>query len=120
MLTTLVHQGDVYSATFAVTPYLMDICDGKAPHLQYDFVWFVGWAEHCRKLRDLPLSAELKQGHVDALRRCQRVAINLLEQNWDEDQLAGLFQTIAICKGLTRLSQQLCLLDYIPEEDLAV
>jgi hypothetical protein len=57
--SSLAHQGDVYSASFAAVPYVVASLATAPTKADFSFFQFPAWVEVCRKKRGVPIPAKL-------------------------------------------------------------
>jgi hypothetical protein len=109
--SALCHQGDVYTATYAAVPHIVDIAKTRRK-LQLDCLNFVGYAEACRYHKPasvLPL--ELKADYEVALRDSIELFIGALQQEWREEETKALLGGLASVRGYPRLGEAIIDLD---------
>lgn len=110
--SSLCHQGDVFTATYAAIPHMVAIAKTKDARERLDYLHFVGYAEACRHHKRAPsLPPELKADYEAALRGAVEFFIGALKQEWGEEQTKVLLGGLASVRGYPRLGQAIIDLD---------
>lgn len=118
LLSALVHQGEVFPATFAATPEIIRACESKGDDVKIDLLWFIGLAEHGRQKTHADLSPSLRAGHEAAVENAKSEAAELVRRTSAPGKLRQLFETLSALHGQTYLTDQLHHIDYIPDDVL--
>lgn len=103
--SSLAHQGDVYSASFAAVPYVIEAL-AKAP-LRADFTYFQfpAWIEICRCKNNVEIPADIAPAYFEALKRLPSLVAAASSREWDADFLACALSAIAVSKGQTAVAE---------------
>lgn len=96
--SSLCHQNDVYTASYAAVPHFVAIAATKPLQERLEFIHLVAWIEVCRHLpRAGPPYHE--QAYRDALEHAAGVAVECLEIPWNEVGLRILLGALAVFRG---------------------
>lgn len=110
--SSLCHQGDVYDASYASVPHIVDIaCNARAP---IDFNFFqlpaaIEIARHSEKGPSVP--ADLAHAYRDAVSRLTECVALHRYENWDEPTLLSAASALAAAKGHHRVAEAIMNLD---------
>ena len=103
--SSLAHQGDVYSASFAAVPHVI-ACLAKAPEQADDsFFHFPAWVEICRQKQRLSVPEDLASAYWEALARLPGLVAAASERDWDESLLCSALASIAAAKGFGAVAE---------------
>jgi hypothetical protein len=97
--SSLAHQGDVYSASFAAVPHIVDAL-ATAPRDAPDvFFHFPAWVEICRKRKDVPVPEDLLPAYTSALDRIPELIAAASSRPWNADMVRVALAALAAVKG---------------------
>jgi len=97
--SSLAHQGDVYSASFAAVPHVVDAL-ATAPHEAPDvFFQFPAWVEICRKRKDVVVPEDLLPAYRSALDRIPALIAAASSRPWSPDMVRIALAALAAVKG---------------------
>ena len=99
--SALCHQGDVYSASYAAAPSLVEIADSRAgsPH-QFDPLHLIACIELARlEGRGPPLPRDLALPYETAITKASQLTVAALTQPWPADFREALEGGLAALKG---------------------
>ena len=82
--SSLAHQGDVYSASFAAVPYIVDAVSKGPEKACFDYFQFPAWVEICRNNNNVTVPADLLPAYTEALRRLPTLLATAASREWDE------------------------------------
>jgi hypothetical protein len=83
--SALCHQGDVYTASYAAVPHIVEMLEANPPRAHWSALLLVVSIEIARVNGRGPLlSGELKEAYDAALARLPGVVAELTVQSWDE------------------------------------
>ena len=112
------HQGDPDTASYATTPHLMRIANGRAPAERIWLIYLVGWIEAARNESRPAIPDDLIGAYQSAIAEAKIMAIDLLrsdDRSWGNKNpsfdLAYLFGAIAAFEGERKLAEHLNMLD---------
>ncbi|MBE7432425.1 MAG: hypothetical protein HS100_00775 [Anaerolineales bacterium] len=97
--SSLAHQGDVYSASFAAVPHVIRILSQDPLKADFSFFQFPAWVEICRQKKAVEIPMELEEDYYLALRQLPLLVASASEKEWDENFLACALSAIAAAKG---------------------
>jgi len=97
--SSLAHQGDVYSASFAAVPHVVDYLAKAPDRAGYSFFHFPAWVEVCRDKRNVTIPDDLSPAYWEALGELPRLVAKAATREWDEPLLSCALAAIAAAKG---------------------
>jgi hypothetical protein len=97
--SSLAHQGDVYSASFAAVPHVVRILSQAPAKADFSFFQFPAWVEICRQKKAMAIPKELEADYFSALHQLPHLVALAAEREWDEGFLACALSAIAVSKG---------------------
>ena len=104
--SSLAHQGDIYSASFATVPHVVRILSGQpADRQKAEFFHFPAWVEICRQRKNIPVPAALADDYYSALNKLPALVAAAASQSWDEEFLRAALSAIAAAKGHCRVAE---------------
>ncbi len=97
--SALAHQGDVYSASFAAMPHVVDAL-AAAPDIAPEvFFHFPAWIEICRKRNGIALPVELAGSYTEALARLPMLIAAAASRPWSSGMVQSVLAALAAVKG---------------------
>jgi hypothetical protein len=110
--SSLCHQDDVYTASYAVVPHIIRILASAPSRAHWDFFLLPACIEIARaKGRGPEIPAELRDDYFAALRRIPALAAAAAESQWDEGFCRTVTAAIAVAKGQPALGEAILELD---------
>jgi hypothetical protein len=103
--SSLAHQGDVYPASFAAVPHVIDVLSRAAGPVDSAYFHFPAWIEICRQRKQLSIPKELADAYFSALRRLPLLIANAADYEWDGDMAACALAALAAAKGYTVIAE---------------
>jgi len=97
--SALAHQGDVYPASFAAVPYVIQALASDPVLADDTYFHFPAWVEICRVKKGLEVPADLREAYFAALARLPDLAAAASAVPWDDERLACVLAAIAVAKG---------------------
>jgi hypothetical protein len=97
--SALVHQGDVYSASFAAVPHVVRVLASAPGRAGSDYFHFPAWVEICRQRTGEPIPDDLRDSYTSALAQLPHLAAAAADRLWDEAMLQSVLGAIAVTKG---------------------
>ncbi len=67
--SALAHQGDVYTASFAAVPHVVEALASAPAKADESFFHFPAWVEICRAKQEVEIPADLKADYFASLKR---------------------------------------------------
>ena len=97
--SSLAHQGDVYSASFAAVPHVIRVLASSPSRADFSYFLFPAWVEVCRQKKSVPIPEELEADYFSALRQLPSLVASAADREWDEGFLLCALSSIAAAKG---------------------
>ena len=97
--SSLAHQGDIYSASFAAVPHVIAFLANGPTKADYSFFHFPAWVEICRQKNSVPVPDDLSAAYWDALAQLPSLVAKAAGREWDEPFLCCALAAIAAAKG---------------------
>jgi hypothetical protein len=110
--SSLCHQGDVYTASYAALPHLVQIAVQTAGPIDFGFFLLPASIEVARAGdRGPPVPDFLNASYSDAIALLMEAVNNHRAEPWDQDMVVSASAAIAVSKGHHRLAEALMNLD---------
>ena len=103
--SALAHQGDVYSASFAAVPHVIQALSGSPTKASATYFQFPAWVEICRAKKGTSVPSDLLPAYSDALAKLPSLVAEAAVREWDEDFLVCALSAIAASKGFTTVAE---------------
>lgn len=103
--SALAHQGDVYSASFAAVPHVVEALQSNPLAADATYFQFPAWIEICRRKCAIEVPADLSAAYFDALAQLPTLVAAAASRRWDDDFLACALAAIAIAKGQVEVAE---------------
>ncbi|WP_312112576.1 MULTISPECIES: hypothetical protein [Stenotrophomonas] len=97
--SSLCHQGDVYSASFAAVPHIVDVLLQQPELLMFDFVGLPISIEMQRREASISLPELVEPEYSDALQKLARFAASIVTGSHDESMSSCLLTILALEHG---------------------
>jgi hypothetical protein len=97
--SALAHQGDVYSASFAAVPHVVDALAIAPNSVDFSYFQFPAWVEICRHKKQVRIPDELKEAYEAALARLPAIVSSASSREWDSGFLCCALSAVAAAKG---------------------
>jgi hypothetical protein len=113
LCSSLTHQGDVYSATYAAVPHVIEALStdpAKADEAYFDFP---AWVEICRQKKNLEVPDELRASYFAALSRLPSLVAQAADRPWSDSFLLSALSAISAAKGNTAVAE--VVLELVPD-----
>jgi hypothetical protein len=105
--SSLAHQGDVYSASFAAVPHVIAALS-KAPTAAHEsYFHFPAWVEICREKQGVEVPGELRDAYLASLSRLPHLVSLAAENAWDRGFLACAMAAAVVAKGQHAVAEAL-------------
>jgi len=109
--SALCHQGDVYSASFAAVPHIVEILS-TAPHRAgFDFFLLPTAVEIARAEKGVVIADQLNAAYSQALSKLPALATAVLQPTCDRNLCQSALAACAVVAGQTELARLLVDLD---------
>ena len=103
--SSLAHQGDVYGASFAAVPYVVDAIQCAPLRVDINYFQFPAWVEICRVKNGITVPENLADAYFAALSRIPALVAAASGRNWDSDFAQCALSAIAASKGQIALAE---------------
>ena len=103
--SSLAHQGDVYSASFAAVPHVVRALATAPTSASFAYFQFPAWVEICRQNHGTPIPPELEAAYFSALAELPGLVAAASARPWDADFMACALAAIAAAKGSTKVAE---------------
>ena len=110
--SSLCHQGDVYDASYAALPHIVEIaCDAKEP-IDFRFFQLPAAIEIARSSGNGPdVPADLTDAYRDAVSQLAECVALHRHEEWDEPMLLSAMSALAVAKGQNKIAEAVMNLD---------
>ena len=102
--SSLAHQGDVYSASFAAVPHVVRALATDPASASFTYFQFPAWVEICRQDHRTPIPPDLAAAYFSALAELPGLVAAASVRPWDADFMACALSAIAAAKGSTKVA----------------
>lgn len=110
--SSLCHQGDVYDASYAALPHIVEIARNAAGPLDFSFFQLPAAIEIARHSgKGPPIPTDLANAYHDALSRLTDCVAVHSNEDWDESTLLSAVSALAAAKGHHRVAEAIMNLD---------
>jgi hypothetical protein len=97
--SALAHQGDVYPASFAAVPHIIDALSRLPATADEVYFHFPAWVEICRHKTGSEIPQELDQPYREALSRLPGLVASASGRPWSTTFTACALAAVAAAKG---------------------
>ncbi|MGR8931918.1 MAG: hypothetical protein ACU836_14895 [Gammaproteobacteria bacterium] len=111
--SSLAHQGDVYSASFAAVPHVVEALASSPLQADCSYFQFPAWVEICRKKNAVFVPEDIAPAYFQALSRLPALVAAASEREWDSDFLCCALSALAASKGFSSVAE--AVLEISPE-----
>ena len=105
--SSLAHQGDVYSASFAAVPHVVAALATAPSKAAPSYFQFPAWVEVCRRKQGVPVPVDLEPAYSEALARLPRLVAEAATEPWSPELLSCALAAIAATKGFVSVAEAL-------------
>ena len=109
--SSLAHQGDVYSASFAAVPHVIHALSKSPTKADATYFQFPAWVEICRNKKTVPIPVDLEEPYFTALAKLPALVAEAAKEEWDSDQLSCALAAVAAAKGSPEVAEAILELD---------
>ena len=103
--SSLAHQGDVYSASFAAVPHIVRILAQAPNKADFSYFQFPAWVEICRQKKSVMIPKELESDYFSALKQLPSLIAAAADREWDEAFLSSALSALAVAKGYATVAE---------------
>ena len=103
--SALAHQGDVYSASFAAVPHIVDALASAPMKVDHSYFQFPAWVEICRAKNQTEIPQDLQAAYAGALAQLPSLVAAASAKPWESGFLACALAAIAVAKGQPAMAE---------------
>ena len=103
--SSLAHQGDVYSASFAAVPHVVACIKSSPEKVGFAYFHFPAWVEICRRKSRMSVPDDLAEPYFDALAKLPQLLASASHRIWDEDFLVCALAAVAASRGYEHIAE---------------
>lgn len=103
--SSLAHQGDVYSASFAAVPHVVRALATAPTLASSTYFQFPAWVEICRQNNGTPIPPNLDAAYYSALAELPGLVAAAASRPWGADFTACALSAIAAAKGNGKVAE---------------
>ncbi len=111
--SALAHQGDVYSASFAAVPHVIDVLASAPLKADFSYFQFPAWVEVCRVKSAASVPEDIASAYFASLSRLPALVAAAAARQWDEGFLRCALSAIAAAKQQPAIAE--AVLELSPE-----
>jgi hypothetical protein len=111
--SALAHQGDIYSASFAAVPHVVEALSLAPQKADFTYFQFPAWVEVCRAKNQVAVPEALAAAYFESLSRLPALVAEASTREWDEGFLRCALSAIAAAKGQALVAE--AVLELSPE-----
>lgn len=109
--SSLAHQGDVYSASFAAVPHVVHFLSQAPLKSGFSYFQFPAWVEVCRQKNSVTIPKELEADYFAALAKLPSLVAAAADRQWDSGFLCCALSAIAASKGFGSVAEAVLEMD---------
>lgn len=103
--SALAHQGDVYSASFAAVPHVIEALSRDPARADASFFQFPAWVEICWARSNAGVPPDLERGYREALKRRPGLVADAVGGSFGRERLACALAAVAAAAGDVALAE---------------
>lgn len=111
--SALAHQGDVYPASFAAVPHVIEALASDPLKAGFTYFQFPAWVEIWRRKNNISVPEDLAPAYFESLARLPSLVAAASAHEWDAEFLQCALSAIAAAKGEAGIAE--VLLELSPE-----
>lgn len=97
--STLAHQGDVYSASFAAVPHVIEALASAPLKADFSYFQFPAWVEVFRTKKGVSVPEDIAPAYFESLSRLPSLVGAAAARPWGEGFLCCALSAVAAAKG---------------------
>lgn len=109
--SALAHQGDVFDASFAAVPHVIEALSSDPAAADSSYFQFPAWVEICRHRGRVEVPPDLRDAYFASLKRLPALAGVAARTDWDDGHLACVLAAIAASQGQLDVAEAVLELD---------
>lgn len=103
--SSLAHQGDVFSASFAAVPHVIRVLSGAPASATWPYFQFPAVVEAWRQRKGIEVPEDLRADYFGALAALPRLVAFASDKDWDDGFLVCALAAIASAKGFGTVAE---------------
>lgn len=103
--SALAHQGDVYSASFAAVPHVIEALASAPLKADFSYFQFPAWVEVCRIKKGVSVPEDIAPAYFKSLARLPALVAAAASRQWDEGFLCCALSAVAAAKGQPAIAE---------------
>lgn len=103
--SALAHQGDVFDASFAAVPHVVDALSRDPLKADFSYLQFPAWIEVCRVKNGIEVPSDLRADYFAALARLPELVAAASVREWDEGFLRCALAALSAAKGQATIAE---------------
>lgn len=103
--SSLAHQGDVYTASFAAVPHVVAALATDPGRADASYFQFPAWVEVCRRRKGVRIPPDLEPAYSAALARLPMLVAEAATEPWTPELLSCALAAIAAAKGSASVAE---------------
>jgi hypothetical protein len=103
--SSLAHQGDIYSASFAAVPHVVRVLKQAPTKADFSYFQFPAWVEICRQKNAIEIPIELEAPYFQALSELPSLVAAAAARQWDSNLLCCALSAFAAAKGFGSVAE---------------
>lgn len=103
--SALAHQGDVYSATFAAVPHVVNALASCPAKADQSYFQFPAWVEICRAKNEVEVPVELRTPYLEAIAKLPGLAAQVSGDPLEPSFLACTLAAVAVANGQPAMAE---------------
>ena len=103
--SSLAHQGDVYSASFAAVPHVVHAIASSPLKVDFSYFQFPAWVEICRIKNDVSVPEDIAPAYFESLSRLPSLVAAASAREWDATFLSCALSALAASKGQVTIAE---------------
>jgi hypothetical protein len=103
--SSLAHQGDVYSASFAAVPHVIHVVASAPLKVDSTYFHFPAWVEICRMKRQMSVPKDLHDSYFESLALVPALLAAASHRQWEPDFLVCALAAMSAAKGQSIIAE---------------
>jgi hypothetical protein len=103
--SALAHQGEVYSASFASVPHIIQALKKNINNLDISYLSFPVWVEICRNNKSINIPEDIAKDYFLSISELPKIIISAESRDWDEEFTVLAISSIALAKGFHAIAE---------------
>ncbi|WP_211299208.1 hypothetical protein [Methylovulum psychrotolerans] len=103
--SALAHQGEVYPASFAAVPHIVNFLSYAPATADAVYFQFPAWVEISRQKHSVPIPQELATAYFAALKKLPALVAAAADRQWDAGLLGCALSAVAASQGFGAVAE---------------